>query len=146
MNLSYVFNHDQAKCAQLDTLGYDLETFLLVFKDAFALVSEFGYSNKEAAEFLFRLKNAYDAAQGKPVDATASLYDAANSTYPNRLSVENKATNATFFFRLVPGQSRGDKNQILYRCELCAGGEPIKRIDVKQHILDKHEATMQVDS
>lgn len=145
MNLSYVFNHDQSKCQQLEALGYDLDTFLLVFKDAFALVTEFGYSNKEAAEFIFRLKNAYDSAQGKPVDQSATLYDGASSTYPNRLSVENKATNATFFFRLLPGQSRGDKNQIMYRCELCAAADPIKRLDVKQHILDKHEAAMQVD-
>lgn len=104
-------------------------------KEAFALVAELGLNNKEAAEFIFRLKNAYDSSQGRPVDLNASLSDPLPAAFPHRVSVES--SSHPFFFRLVPNQSRVDRNSVLYRCEHCF--EPTRRMEVRQHVLERHE-------
>lgn len=112
---------------------------MLAYQDAFNLVAELGLTNQEAAEFLFRLKNAYDSSQGLAVDPNQSLTDPIPAVYPHRVSVESQ--KRSFFFRLQPNQPRVEKNQVMYHCEHCT--ESVRRMDVKQHVLERHEVELQ---
>lgn len=136
MNLAFVFNNDSERLKHAEAQGYDLDTLFMLLKEVFNVTTDLRLSNKECAEMFYRLKNVHDYTQGQALEPDVVMYEnsAAN---PTRLAVELRTTGQTFFFRVVPGQ-KVDKGQMLAKCEACREGEPIKRNDVKQHVLERH--------
>ncbi|CAG9329361.1 unnamed protein product [Blepharisma stoltei] len=138
MDLKYIVNRSTSSLRKLDELGCDLESLFFIAKDLFSIVDDLGLTSKQASEFFFRIKNAYNSSQGKQVDSDLTTYENHN-TSPSRLSIENKSTGKTIFFRLVAEQPSAEKIATLFKCESCEDEQPIKRVDIKSHIVSKHD-------
>lgn len=138
MDLTYVIGKDQDKLQKLEDLGCDLESLFFITKDLFSIIDDLGLTSKQAGEFLFRIKNAYDFSQGKLVDPDLNLYEN-HKTSPSRLSIENKSTGKTMFFRVIAGQANTDKTTLMLACEACADEQAIKRSDIKAHVQSRHD-------
>ncbi|CAG9314669.1 unnamed protein product [Blepharisma stoltei] len=137
MDLNYIVGKDTACLRKLDELGCDLDSLFFISKDLFSIVDDLGLNSKQASEFFFRIKNAYDSSQGKQVDPDLALYENSRAN-PSRLSIENKSTGKTFFFRLVSQQPKTDKSSALFRCETCEDEQQLRRNDIKSHVTTKH--------
>lgn len=136
MNLNYVFNNDGERLKHAEAQGYDLDTLFMLTKEVFGAAAELQLSTREMAEVFYRLKNVHDSNQGVALDPDLVMYEnsAAN---PTRLAVEIRGSAVTVFFRVLPGQ-KVDKINMTVKCETCRDAEPVKRNEIKQHVLEKH--------
>ncbi|CAG9323583.1 unnamed protein product [Blepharisma stoltei] len=137
MDFNYLVANDPKQVRRLEELGFDLDSLFFMTKDLFSIFDDLELPAREIEEFCTRLKNVYDVYEGKPFPTNIVLYENSR-TLPTRLCVENKDTGKTVFFRLVPGQGKLEKCNVLYRCEVCRNDVPIKRCDTKRHIASKH--------
>lgn len=137
MDLNFVVGNDQKQLRRIEELGCELESLFFISKDLFSIFDDLGLSSKESAEFFMRLKNVHDACQGKSLEPNIVVYEN-NRILPTRLSIENKDSGKTIFFRVVPGQGKGEKGNVLYRCEGCRDDQPIRRVDCRHHIQLRH--------
>jgi hypothetical protein len=137
MDLNFVTGNNAALNAKLDEFGCDLDSLLYIAKDFFGLCDEIGLNPRQTADVFIRLKNAFDASQGKEPSPDLVVYENSRA-HPTKLCVENKTTGQSILFKIVPGQGKTEKKLVLFKCDVCNGEENIKRIDVKDHVLDKH--------
>jgi len=136
MNLNYVFNNDSERLKHAEAQGYDLDTLFMLTKEMFTVAGELQLTSRETGEIFYRLKNVHDSNQGVVLNPDLVMYDnsAAN---PTRLAVEIKDSPVTVFFRVLPGQ-KVEKALMTVKCESCRDAEPVRRNEVKQHVLEKH--------
>ena len=132
--LEYVLKFNSDSVEKFNDQGYDLQTLQLIGKDIFQILTDLGIVNKEAAEFIMRLKNVSDSRAGKPV----SPLEESGKQHPNRLSVESKVTGNNYFFKLIAGQgSVVEKGIVKYTCENC--GQGLQRNECKTHVQEVHD-------
>ncbi|CAG9329738.1 unnamed protein product [Blepharisma stoltei] len=133
MDLSYIIDQDIEKLSKLEELGCDLDALLLIAKDSLSLCDELGLNSKQSAEFLVRLKRVYDQNQGIMPEPDLILYENSKNQ-ASRLSVENKVTGNTIFFRLENPQKE------TFICDVCNEGGLIKT-QAKTHVSEKHNTS-----
>jgi hypothetical protein len=136
MNLNYVFSNDSERLKHADAQGYDLDTLFMLAKEVFGVAGELQLTSRELAEIFYRLKNVHDNNQGISLNPDLVMYEnsAAN---PTRLAVEVRGTPVTVCFRVLPGQ-KVEKAMTAVKCESCRDAEPVRRSEIKQHVLEKH--------
>lgn len=136
MNLNYVFSNDSERLKHAESQGYDLDTLFMLTKEVFAVASELQLSTRELAEIFYRLKNVQDTNQGLTLEPDLVMYEnsAAN---PTRVAVEIRGSPVTVCFRVIPGQ-KVEKPMTMVKCENCREAEPLRRSEIKQHVMEKH--------
>jgi hypothetical protein len=137
MDLNYIVGSETGRLVHLEKEGYDIEALLCLCGELFSFTDDLGLSNIEVGEFVFRLKTAKDISEGKGTEPFLVLYENSRGL-SNRLSVEERATGKTFFFKLIPNQSRGE--ECFYKCEACPGGASVLKTDARAHVQSKHLA------
>jgi hypothetical protein len=135
MDLNYIVGSDSGRLVHLEKEGYDIEALLCLCGELFSFTDELSLSNIEVGEFVFRLKTAKDSSEGKATEPFLVLYENSKGL-SNRLSVEERATGKTFFFKLIPYQGRGE--ECFYKCEGCPGNASVLKSDARAHIQSKH--------
>lgn len=135
MDLNYVVGSDPARLRHLGKEGYDLEALFCLCGELFSLTDDLALSNIEVGEFVMRLKAAKDSASGKPVEPILVLYENSRGV-ASRLSVEERTTGKTIFFRLVPQQGKGE--ECLYKCDSCPGNASVLKVEARAHVQAKH--------
>lgn len=133
MDLSYICQQDIDRLQKLEELGCDLDALFFVAKDTLSLCDEMALNAKQSAEMLVRLKRAYDISQGKVSEPDLVLYENFRNN-PTRLSVENKITSSTVFFRV------DDNKTDYFTCETCNEAE-IPKDQAKYHVFEKHNTS-----
>ena len=137
MNMEFLCGGSPVLMSKLQKLGHDPESLHYISKDFFELCGHLAYSARETAEMFIRIKKAVEAI-GTGMDPSLTLYE--NNRYsPTRLSVVQKLTGKTLFFKMVQGQSLAEKKNILYTCENCANDMCIKRAEAKEHFMSFHQ-------
>lgn len=137
MNMEFICGGNPVLMTKLQKLGHDPESLHYISKDYFELCSNLGLSGKDTSDMFIRIKKAVEAI-GTGLDPSLTLYE--NNRYnPTRLSVVQKTTGKTLFFRIVAGQTMAEKKNILYTCENCANDACIKRSEAKDHFMSFHQ-------
>lgn len=134
MDLNYVLGSNPTRLTHCEKEGYDLETLFCLCGDLFSLTDDLSLTNIEVGEFVLRLKSAKDMSEGKPVEPLLVLYENSRGAVANRLSVEERTSGKTFFFRLMPHQGRGE--DCFYKCETCPAS--VLKTEARAHVETKH--------
>ncbi|CAG9323582.1 unnamed protein product [Blepharisma stoltei] len=138
MDLNFILENDTQQLARLEELGYDLDSLFIVVKDIFSIFDEIGLGSKDTAEILMRLKNIHDiATHGKPLPPNIVMYENSKQA-PTRLGLTNEGNGKTILFKLVQGQNRLEKNNMLYKCEECDDDNQMRRVDTRRHVEEVH--------
>lgn len=127
--LRFITNANDKLLGQLEQLGCDEETLLILSQPLFALTDQLGCSPWDAADLVYRLKLIADLKRGVRPVLELTLYEN-DKVAPSRLAVENYLTSATFYFARTQG---GDR----FCCELCED-VALPRDQVKSHVKDFH--------
>lgn len=137
MDLNFVAGNNQSLLKKLEEFGCDLDSLIYVAKDFFTLCDELGLTPRQTADVFIRLKNANDAQEGKPVCPDVVIYEN-NRLNPTRLCVENRTSGYSIFFKGVAGQGKVEKKMALYKCESCGDETQVRRVDIRDHFINKH--------
>jgi hypothetical protein len=139
MNLNYLTSSSPALVDLLNAQAYDPEVILSLAEDLLRLTDDLQMTALQSAQFIVRLKRAYDESKGKSV-AFDVVADEAGRQFPSRLSVEKKGTGAMYFFKKLPGQVEEDESSVEYACEIC--NSRVSRASVKQHVSAAHDTRL----
>lgn len=126
--LRFIANANAKLLWQLEQLGCDEETLLILSQPLFALTDQLGYSPWDAADLVYRLKLIADLKRGVHPPLELTLYENGR-TSPSRLAVENYFTGDTFYF------TKSQRGR--FSCELCED-IALPREQVKSHVKDIH--------
>lgn len=126
--LVFIANGNSDLARNIQDLGCDVDTLLELAAGFFQVADQLGLSSEETAEFVYRMKIAFDRKNGGNACQDFTVY--VNSYEdPSMLVVESTDGG------LVVGFDRAGGGQFV--CERCSVGVQSKA-EAKQHVLSRH--------